>query len=96
MDKYEVSVTKVFGLAITNKTTVEAESIDDARDKAKDAGSYTNTSWEELYNSITPDSISDAYEIAEVYVNGNLVEDSIFSHELLNEAIILNREASQQ
>tara|TARA_R100000306_G_C4360297_1_gene134914 strand:+ start:817 stop:951 length:135 start_codon:yes stop_codon:yes gene_type:complete len=34
MDKYEVSVTKVFGLAITNKTTVEAESIDDARDKA--------------------------------------------------------------
>jgi len=40
MAKYEVSLLKVFGLAITNKTTIEAESVAGARDKVKDAGSY--------------------------------------------------------
>tara|TARA_Y100000296_G_scaffold82590_1_gene111988 strand:- start:867 stop:1139 length:273 start_codon:yes stop_codon:yes gene_type:complete len=90
MAKYEVEITKVFGLAITKKVLIEAKDMDGAIDEAK------NTDWKPVYDSITPNNMSDSYEIAEVYVNGNLVEDSIFSHELLNEAIILNREASQQ
>ena len=48
MPNYEVSLTKVFGVAITNKATIEAESVADAADKAKDAGSYTDTSWDKL------------------------------------------------
>lgn len=96
MAKYKVSLTKVFGLALTNTTTIEAESVDDARDKAKDAGSYTDISWDELYNSVTKDKFTDSYEIAEIIVDGQLVQNSMFSHELLNEAVELNKETYQQ
>ena len=92
MAKYEVSLTKVFGLAITNKTTIEAESVADARDKAKDAGSYTNVSWDELYSSITKDKLTDSYEIAEITVNGKVMEDTFFSNHLLREAVEIAKE----
>ena len=92
MAKYEVSLTKVFGLAITNKTTIEAESVADARDKAKDAGSYTDVSWDELYNSVTKDKLTDSYEIAEITVNGKVMEDTFFSNHLLREAVFIDKE----
>ena len=92
MDKYEVSLTKVFGLAITNKATIEATDIADARDKAKDAGSYTDVSWDELYNSVTKDKFTDAYEIAEITVNGKVMEDMFFSNRLLREAVEINQD----
>ena len=92
MAKYEVSLTKVFGLAITNKATIEAESVADARDKAKDAGSYTNVSWDELYSSITKDKLTDSYEIAEITVNGKVMEDTFFSNPLLREAVEMDKE----
>ena len=92
MTKYEVSLTKVFGLAITNTATIEAESVADARDKAKDAGSYTDTSWHELYNSVTQDKLTDTYEIAEVTVDGRVMEDMFFSNHLLREAVEINKE----
>ena len=91
MAKYDVSVTKVFGLAITNKATIEAENITDAVDKAKDAGSYTDTSWDELYSSITQDKLTDAYEIAEITINGKVMEDIFFSNHLLREAVEINK-----
>ena len=92
MPNYEVSLTKVFGVAITNKATIEAESVADAADKAKDAGSYTDTSWDELYNSVTKDKFTDAYEIAEITVNGKVMEDTFFSNHLLNEAVEMDKE----
>ena len=92
MDKYEVSLTKVFGLAITNKATIEATDIADARDKAKDAGSYTDVSWDELYNSVTKDKFTDVYEIAEITVNGKVMEDMFFSNRLLREAVEINQD----
>jgi len=93
MAKYEVSLTKVFGLAITNKATIEAESVADARDKAKDAGSYTNASWDELYSSMTKDKLTDSYEIAEITVNGKVMEDTVFSNPLLREAVEMDKES---
>ena len=92
MPNYEVSLTKVFGVAITNKATIEAESVADAADKAKDAGSYTDTSWDELYNSVTKDKFTDVYEIAEITVNGKVMEDTFFSNHLLNEAVEMDKE----
>jgi len=92
MPNYEVSLTKVFGLAITNKATIEAESVADAADKAKDAGYYTDTSWDELYNSVTKDKFTDVYEIAEITVNGKVMEDTFFSNHLLNEAVEMDKE----
>ena len=90
MPEYEVEITKVFGLAVTKKVSVEAENIDEAIDEAK------NIDWKPVYDSITPSNMSQSYEIAEVSVNGKTIKESVFSHELLNEAVELNRETHQQ
>ena len=95
MKTYEVSVTKVFGLAITNTAIIEAKNQYVARDKALDSGSYTEPSWEELYNAVTQDEFSDSYEIAKITVDGKVIEDKFFSHHLLREAVEQNDEGGQ-
>lgn len=92
MPNYEVSLTKVFGVAITNKATIEAESVADAADKAKDAGSYTDTSWDKLYGAVMKNKLTDVYEIAEITVNGKVMEDTFFSNPLLREAVEMDKE----
>ena len=86
MPKYEVKITKVFGLAVTKMVTVEAENQSVAIDNAK------NLDWLPVYNSLTPSNLSDTYEIAKIVVNGKVVEDLVFSNHLLREAVELNKE----
>ena len=86
MPKYEVKITKVFGLAVTKMVTVEAENQSVAIDNAK------NLDWLPVYNSLTPSNLSDTYEIAKIAVNGKVVEDLVFSNHLLREAVELNKE----
>jgi len=86
MAKYEVEITKVFGLAVTKTVTVEAENQSVAVDNAK------NLDWLPVYKSITPNNLSDTYEIAEIAVDGKVVEDMFFSNRLLREAVELNKE----
>lgn len=86
MDKYEVEITKVFGLAVTKKVSVRAENIDEAIDEAK------NTDWKPVYGSITPGNMSQSYDIAEISVDGKVIEDMFFASRLLREAIDLNKE----
>ena len=86
MDKYEVEITKVFGLAVTKKVSIEAENIDEAIDEAK------NTDWKPVYDSITPSNMSQSYDIAEISVDGKVIEDVFFASHLLREAIDLNKE----
>ena len=81
-----MSITKVFGLAITKTVTVEAENQSVAVDNTK------NLDWLPVYKSITPSNLSDAYEIAEITVDGKVMEDTFFSNHLLREAIELNKE----
>ena len=88
MAKYEVEITKVFGLAVTKTVTVEAENEFLAVDTAKDSD------WKPVYDSITPNNLSESYEIAEIVVNGKRVEHTFYNHELLNEAIDINREST--
>ena len=90
MDKYKIAITKVFGVAVTKTVTVEADGMEGAIDEAH------NTDWKPVYDSITPNNMSDSYEIAEIYVNGQLVQDSVFNNELINEAVVSNREGNQQ
>jgi hypothetical protein len=85
MSKYQVSITKVFGVAVTKTVTVEAEDQAVAVDNAKDSD------WLPVYNSITPSNLSDAYEIAEVVVNGETIESTDFNDHLLDEAIRINK-----
>ena len=85
MSKYHVSITKVFGAAITNTITVEAEDKYEAKEKALDAN------WESVYNAITQNNMSDAYEIAEVTVNGETIVSTDFNDHLLDEAIRINK-----
>ena len=84
MAKYKVEITKVFGLAVTNTVTVEAENQSVAVDNAKELD------WLPVYNSIAPNNLSDTYEIAEITVDGKVVENIFFSNHLLREAIELN------
>ena len=86
MAKYEVEITKVFGLAVTKKVSVKAENIDEAIDEAK------NTDWKPVYDSITPSNMSQSYDIAEISVDGKIIEDVFFASRLLREAIDLNKE----
>ena len=86
MDKYEVEITKVFGLAVTKKVSIKAENIDEAIDEAK------NTDWKPVYDSITPSNMSQSYDIAEISVDGKIIEDVFFASRLLREAIDLNKE----
>ena len=86
MDKYEVEITKVFGLAVTKKVSIEAENIDEAIDEAK------NIDWKPVYDSITPSNMSQSYDIAEISVDGKVIEDVFFASRLLREAIDLNKE----
>jgi len=86
MPKYEVKITKVFGLAVTKMVTVEAENQSVAIDNAK------NLDWLPVYNSLTPSNLSDTYEIAKIAVNGKVVEDLVFSNHLLREAVELNKD----
>jgi len=86
MPKYEVKITKVFGLAVTKMVTVEAENQSVAVDDAK------NLDWLPVYNSLTPSNLSDTYEIAEITVDGKVIKDMFFSNHLLREAVELNKE----
>jgi len=85
MSKYHVSITKVFGAAVTNTITVEAEDKYEAKEKALDAN------WEPAYTAITQDNMSDAYEIAEVVVDGETIVSTDFNDHLLDEAIRINK-----
>ena len=85
MSKYHVSITKVFGAAVTDTITVEAENKYEAKEKALDAN------WESVYNAITQNNMSDAYEIAEVTVNGETIVSTDFNDHLLDEAIRINK-----
>jgi len=89
MSKYRVSITKVFGAAVTNTITVEAEDKYEAKEKALDAN------WEPAYwlpscsvvnvNSSRPSiHMSDAYEIAKVTVDGETMESTDFNDHLLD------------
>jgi len=86
MPKYEVEITKVFGLAVTKKVSVEAENMNEAIDEAK------NTDWKPVYDSITPSNMSQSYDIAEISVDGKVIEDVFFASRLLREAIDLNKD----
>lgn len=86
MAKYEVSVTKVFGVALTNTATIEAKDLAEARDNAKHIDG-----WDEIYSSMTKDNLSDSYEFAEIAVNGRVMEDLVFSNHLLREAVEMNK-----
>ena len=85
MTKYKVEITKVFGLAVTKTVTVEAEDMDKAIDEAK------NTDWKPIYDSITPNNMSQSYDIAEILVDGKVQEVWFFSDPLLKEAVELNK-----
>jgi len=87
MDNYEVSVTKVFGVAVTHTATVQANDLAEAQDNAKDI-----VGWTEVYNSITQSNMSDSYEFAEIVVDGKVMEDTFFSNHLLREAVEINKE----
>ena len=85
MSKYQVSITKVFGAAVTNTITVEAESTCEAKQKAID------TNWEPYWESDDL-TLSDSHEIAKVVVNGETIESTDFNDHLFDEAIRINRE----
>ena len=86
MDNYEVSVTKVFGVAVTHTATIQANDLAEAQDNAKDI-----VGWTEVYNSITQSNMSDSYEFAEIVIDGKVVEHTLFNNKLLNEAIKINK-----
>lgn len=86
MDNYEVSVTKVFGVAVTHTATIQANDLAEAQDNAKDI-----VGWTEVYNSITQSNMSDSYEFAEIVIDGKVVEHTLFNNKLLNEAIEINK-----
>ena len=86
MDNYEVSVTKVFGVAVTHTATIQANDLAEAQDNAKDI-----VGWTEVYNSITQSNMSDSYEFAEIVIDGKVVEHTLFNNKLLNEAIEKNK-----
>jgi len=88
MPKYEVEVTKVFGVAVTHTATIEAEDLAEATEEAKDIVE----GWKERYNSITEKNMSDSYEFAEIVVDGKVMEDTFFSNKLLREAVEINKE----
>ena len=85
MTKYKVEITKVFGLAVTKTVTVEAENQSIAVDNAKELD------WLPVYQSITPRNLSDDYEIAEITVDGKVIDDMFFSDHLLREAVEMNK-----
>tara|TARA_R110002020_G_scaffold216866_2_gene424679 strand:- start:562 stop:858 length:297 start_codon:yes stop_codon:yes gene_type:complete len=87
MAKHKVEITKVFGVAVTKTATIEAETIQEAVEKAKDSD------WLPIYNSITPSNLSDSYEFAEIVVDGVSAETMRFNNELLNDAVDMNRDS---
>tara|TARA_Y100000310_G_scaffold331430_1_gene405009 strand:+ start:1120 stop:1395 length:276 start_codon:yes stop_codon:yes gene_type:complete len=91
MKNYHVSITKVFGAALTNTITVEAEDKYGAIERA------INANWEPAYNSITQNNMSDSYVIAEVKVDGVKIESTPLNNHLLDEAMYVNslREETQ-
>ena len=87
MSKYQVSITKVFGAAVTNTIIVEAESKCAAKQKAID------TNWEPYWESDDL-TLSDSHEIAKVVVDGETIESTDFNDHLLDEAIRLDEQLS--
>tara|TARA_Y100000310_G_C20491346_1_gene719373 strand:+ start:127 stop:408 length:282 start_codon:yes stop_codon:yes gene_type:complete len=86
MSNFDVSITKVFGASATKVISVVADNQDDAVEQAM------NWDWSPTYASMRQTNLSDSYKIAEVVVNGTVVENQQFSESLLNEAVAIQKE----
>ena len=81
MAKFEVKLTRVFGACFVNTVTVEAEDKYKAKELAKD------TDWSKSLTEMSADNLSDEYKFAEVTIDGVPIEQTMFSDDLLNEAV---------
>ena len=81
MPKFTVELTRVFGACVINTVTVEAKDKYEAKELAKD------TDWSKSLTEMSADNLSDAYKFAEITVDGVPIEQTIFSDDLLNEAV---------
>ena len=80
MPSFDVTITKVFGASATNTVTIDAKNKYEAIELAKEVD------WSPVYNSMTQSNLSDSYSFAEIIVDDEVMEDTLFSSELLNEA----------